>query len=163
MTDKNQIIIDGVDVSKCDSYVPFGTYRGIANTRFEAGDCKYVWIGKCEGANCLFKQLAHKTKECEDLREALKEEVIYKRTYLKSLLDCKEECEKLKSESFTREELISMQEKDIERYCKALEEIEKIVKINCEEICGRKFEDCNDFLCSSKNILDIINKAKGTE
>lgn len=46
------------------------------------------------------------------------------------------------------------------RYLKALEEIGKIVKINCEEICGRKFEDCNDFLCSSKNILDIINKAK---
>lgn len=55
-------------------------------------------------------------------------------------------------------------QKEIEendRYRKALEEIKEIVKINCEEICGRKFEDCNDFLCPSKNIIDIINKAKG--
>lgn len=46
-------------------------------------------------------------------------------------------------------------------YRKALKYIKEIVKINCEEICGRKFEDCNDFLCPSKNIIDIINKAKG--
>ena len=82
--------------------------------------------------NCYFKQLARKTQECEEL----------------------------KSESFTRESLISMQEKDIDRYRKALEEIETVTKINCEEICGRKFTDCKDTSCFSVNILDIISRAK---
>lgn len=43
---------------------------------------------------------------------------------------------------------------------KALKEIETATKINCEEICGRKFTDCKDTSCFSVNILDIINKAK---
>lgn len=47
------------------------------------------------------------------------------------------------------------------RYHKALEEIEKATKINCEEICGRKFEDCNDTSCFSAELLGIVNKAKG--
>lgn len=76
------------------------------------------------------------------------------------------ECDELKEELARIEEDLKYQCVDCmniksDRYRKALEEIGKIVKINCEEICGRKFEDCNDFLCSSKNILDIINKAKG--
>lgn len=83
-------------------------------------------------------------KEYEELKEELKE---LKRQYKLSCLDC--EYKNMKA--------------DVNRYLKALEEIGKIVKINCKGICGRKFEDCNDFLCSSKNILDIINKAKGEE
>lgn len=49
----------------------------------------------------------------------------------------------------------------VDDYKQALEEIETVTKINCEEICGRKFTDCNDTSCFSVNILDIINKAKG--
>lgn len=114
------------------------------------------------------KQLGYKyltiKQECEDLREALKKEVIYKRTYLKSLLDCKEECEALKSESFTREELISMQEKDIDRYRKALDEIEKISHYGTF-----KCVDCVGFNCRActkeqfEIILNIINKTKEIE
>lgn len=48
-------------------------------------------------------------------------------------------------------------------YEKALKEIEKATKINCEEICGRKFEDCNDTSCFSAELLGIVNKAKGGE
>lgn len=42
----------------------------------------------------------------------------------------------------------------------AIEEIEAATKINCEEICGRTFENCNDTSCFSVNILDIIQKVK---
>ena len=64
--------------------------------------------------------------------------------------------EELKSESFTRESLISMQEKDIDRYRKALEEIEKCC-----------LEDTHTFADGTKlrydsldDILDIISKTK---
>lgn len=95
------------------------------------------------------KRLENKIAECEELKEEIKA------------------LEKINSrndqELLRRLTYASNAERQRDRYLKALEEIEKAIKINCEEICGRKFEDCNDFLCSSKNILDIINKAKGKE
>lgn len=98
MTDKEQIIIDGVDVSGCEYFRPNSTLT--CSLGF-GGSCDYKYSDK----QCRFKQLA--------------------------------------------------------RYRKALEEIEAATKINCKEICGRKFEDCNDTSCLSAEFLNIINKAKG--
>lgn len=56
MTNK-QIIIDGVDVSKCN--------------KFDNGEClnPLETVLDCENSpNCLFKQLARKTQECERLK-----------------------------------------------------------------------------------------------
>ena len=59
MTDK-QIIIDTIDVSKCE-YI---TYKDSFNPMCgNTGICCY---GR---KNCCFKQLARKTQECEELRE----------------------------------------------------------------------------------------------
>lgn len=69
-----------------------------------------------------------------------------------------QECEDLKSESFTRESLISMQEKEIDRYRKALEEIEEYAKENDDMLQGYHHEWANN-----KQILEIINKANGDE
>lgn len=55
MTDKEQIIIDGIDVSKC-KYLPYCNDK--------QGNCAFE-------PNCYFKQLARKTKECEELRKEL--------------------------------------------------------------------------------------------
>ena len=73
----------------------------------------------------------------------------------------KKEYEELKNKIKKLRKNLALEIELTARYRKVLEEIKEIVKINCEEICGRKFEDCNDFLCTSKNIFDIINKAKG--
>lgn len=70
---------------------------------------------------------------------------------------------RIKSEIFSLEDLITLQENDIARYCKALVEIEKKIRINCEEICGRKIENCTDISCLSQDILNIIRKAKEIE
>ena len=91
----------------------------------------------------LVEQLISKTQECEEL---LKENQQLRNSLSDSLMF-----------KFTG------QENETNRYRKALEEIEAATKINCEEICGRKFENCNDTSCFSVNILDIINKAKGEE
>lgn len=58
MTNK-QIIIDGVDVSKCE----FLKYDGIGCGIDE---------NYCRGANCYFKQLKRKEQECEKLKARLK-------------------------------------------------------------------------------------------
>ncbi len=51
MTDKEQIIIDGVDVSRCTYVV-----------------CKAT----CKNTDCYYKQLQRKTAECEELKELLR-------------------------------------------------------------------------------------------
>lgn len=136
MEDK-QIIIDGVDVSAC---ISFNKCNGKNLCCYDdTREDKIPFANFCvENKDCHFKQLARKTQECEELKEQLQAN---QPTGI---------CETCMAKAILQND----------KYCKALKEIEEIVKINCEEICGRKFEDCNDFLCSSKNILDIINKVK---
>lgn len=66
MNNKEQIIIDGVDVSRCVHLVDKEACGSM--------ECQSVECGK--NLNCLFKQLARKTQECELLSEnlAIKEE-----------------------------------------------------------------------------------------
>lgn len=173
---KEQIIINGVDVSECLFY----------QSNFEEDyDVKIKhfcsnWHNSCESANnsnCYFKQLARKTQECVklnceiiDMNSIIEDAAINLGNKDFTLYDLpfeikklRQECKALKSESFTREELIGIQEKDIDRYRKALGEIEKELKedIYCEnQECGcDDFEEC--LKCTKEHILDIINKAKG--
>ena len=57
MTDKEQIMIDGVDVSKC--------YRYQKKTGYCEGAFKPEELPFCENFDCKFKRLARKTQECE--------------------------------------------------------------------------------------------------
>ena len=61
MTDKEQIIIDGVDVSECAYF----DYENEGTTECDA------YGNECDANNCYFKQLARKTQECEELKERL--------------------------------------------------------------------------------------------
>lgn len=65
MTDKKQIIIDGVDVSKCICCL-----RICTTTKKPEAICnEYAYCSQTP--NCYFKQLARKTQECESLKEEL--------------------------------------------------------------------------------------------
>lgn len=67
MTDKEQIIINGVDVSGCSGYCPeLGKYNCIALACNSAAICK-------QSPNCYYKQLARKTTECEELKKYISE------------------------------------------------------------------------------------------
>lgn len=143
MTDKEQIIIDGVDVSECLFY----------QSNFEEDyDVKIKhfcsnWHNSCESvnnSNCYFKQLARKTQECEELKEEYTELKLENKELYRILAGLKE-VRKLK-----------------DRYRKALDEIEQELKedIYCEsQECG-----CDDFekclRCTKDQILNIINKVK---
>lgn len=156
MTDK-EIMIDGVDVSKCPDllkeYLPFCYCSTLDKENQEAS---------CAGCFCLFKikQYMNNNKLIEDLRYELK---------------CKEqECEELEERLKRTEEDLKYQCVDCmnvksDRYRKTLEEIEEIAKsFNKNELCFYKEinecdccdmgADCN-YLRRAK-ILYIINKAK---
>ena len=131
--DKEQIMINGVDVGGCRFYqikanklYPKAQYCGSMRNIF------------CEdNPNCYYKQLARKTQECEEL---LKENQQLRNSLSDSLMF-----------KFTG------QENETNRYRKALEEIEKV----CLEDT-RTFADGTQVRYDSLDeILDIINKAKG--
>lgn len=67
-----QIIIDGVDVSKCDRYITNDGYMGIYKTPALKGDCKLHHIGKCKGSECLFKRFKRKEQKLKEITDYCK-------------------------------------------------------------------------------------------
>lgn len=183
--DKEQIIIDGVDVSGC-------RYGEIEKDVFKCS-CEYNVRSASmfckDNPNCHYKLYKRKEQEYEELRqyhnkcceefEKEKQNLIdrynqfskdffigkyCKKEYCDLLKAKEQECEELKREIDLYKTWYRAKHDDIRNllgsYRKALEEIETVTKINCEEICGRKFTDCKDTSCFSVNILDIISRAK---
>ena len=56
MVDKEQVMIDGCNVSKCRYYL-HNLYKSCGEGLVD-----------CEGKDCIFKQLARKEQECEELK-----------------------------------------------------------------------------------------------
>lgn len=120
MTDKEQIMIDGCNVSECLFY----------QSNFEEDyDVKIKhfcsnWHNSCESANnsnCYFKQLARKTQECKQLKE--------------DYAELEQECERLKSYGATLladKNAMEIGRDDYMQRCKRLEQ-------ECEEL-KRKVE-----------------------
>ena len=134
---KEQIIIDGVDVSEC------AIYRS-SHTRTLC--CSGIYCKEQQFYNCYFKQLARKTQECEELKEEYTELKLENKELYRILADLKE-VRKLK-----------------DSYRKALEEIEKVINNILNSCLGRNTAGCRPAhnVCGDLiKILDIINKAKG--
>lgn len=140
MTDKKQIIIDGVDISECK-------YKFQNKEKFNGKPYCLCFNELCEDLsfvcdhNCQIyedcKQLARKTAECEKLKEYIEAN--------KATGIC---------ETCTHKALL-----ENDRYRKALKEIEKILKDEiCEECPGK--EGCKAG-CKEHQCLNIINEAKG--
>lgn len=73
MTDKEQIMIDGVDVSGCESIEHHSLNPITLATEFLSTPMCRAYQSKCEGRNCYFKQLSRKTQECEQQQKTLDE------------------------------------------------------------------------------------------
>lgn len=131
MTDK-QIMIDKVDVSEC-FWLWVNTDKNYKSRCIMNKDV-YSQCTYCKDyPNCLFKQLARKTQECEELKEKYK----WYDHYKDSALLNKKLCDKASDERA--------------RYRKALEEIEEFIEEEDWSILDYVF----------KRIKDIISKAKG--
>lgn len=107
---KEQIIIDGVDVKNC---------KGIDLGLFPLAKCKFLKFKTSDGGiagiwcsdhtNCYYKQLARKTQECESLKEEIE---ILKDNFDTATRDCNElieelrqECEELKKQLMQKSEV----------------------------------------------------------
>lgn len=180
MTDKEEIIIDSVNVAGC--------------VRLQDDEISCDLGGECKGwGNCYYKQLARKTQECEKL-SILAQEESARNGYVEYELNDKlkqktQECENLKAEekylkqccqkageelakhSFEYDgkeknlvvQAIELNEK-YEKLKKALEEIEKVINNILNSCLGRNTVSCRPAhnVCGDLiNILNIINKAKG--
>ena len=150
MTDKEQIIIDGVDVGECKFF------NNITESHYCLGiPCK-------DRPYCYFKQLVRKTQECEELKKYIQEREVWGDHCEFCKHNDKENC---------YQNIILDNLKTINRYRKALEEIEGIIKqtkqqVFCQHCAWYNTDGCNpsDKICGDFiKILDIINltKAKG--
>lgn len=142
MKDK-EIIIDGVDVSKCNwcDFEPDAEpYRRINDG--EDLSCE-------DNPNCYFKQLKRKEQECEKLYIQLETDEEYH----------KEEENTLRKIIKNKEERNIELYKENNKYKQAIDEIEKNIKDYCKIMCmAETRETCE--ICQNTEILDIINKAK---
>ena len=180
MTDKEQIMINGVDVRECE----YLTYQ-------LEEDGQYYWFCKisptggpdeCEyNPECFYKrvlkQLVRKTQECEELKRKLSnQEQLYQNEieiYNQSCLQLRQENDDLYLERLALNTansginaLLEVKEQECDRYRKALEEIEKVINNILNSCLGRNTVSCRPAhnVCGDLiNILDIINKAKGED
>ena len=68
MTDK-EIIIDGVDVSKCGHY-----HYGKCEIDYDEWNNEIIRYNECQNnPNCYYKQLKRKEQECEEYEQTLAE------------------------------------------------------------------------------------------
>ena len=158
----DKIIIDGVDVSECGFLViqqhsdmeSDGIFYSCYNK-----DCEYSICSN--NFDCIYKQLARKTQECEELKD--------KNTKLEKkleLIPCANEALQIGYTAYKKqtEYLLGI----CDRYRKALEEIEEIVKgmrsVFIEEISitAGQLNDriYRESTARFRQILDIINKVK---
>lgn len=140
MTDKEQIIIDGVDVSGCEYYD-----QGICNIP----DVIETYDSCIDKGACYFKQLQRKEKECEEVSNEIVELNVKYETVVnlaKKNADANEYC-------------LQELEKENQKLKQALDEIEELISDDKFIRCPINDDvNCNYF--TRNKILDIINKAK---
>lgn len=167
MTDKEQIIIDGCNVLKC-RYYQYKTLKDCEMRYPESGDCEiglinYLFNGNLDmeklcvdNPNCIFKQLARKTQECENLKSEEK--------YLKQC--CEKAGEELAKHSFDydgKEKNLVVQAMELnEKYEKLEKALEEIVGIAATSLSD-DHDPAEGLYGEMIKILDIISKAKGRE
>lgn len=109
-------------------------YRFSRKTGYCEGAFKPEELPFCENFDCYFKQLKRKEQECEELKEKIKK-------YSK---------------------INEQDTKDFANYKQVLDEIEKIISTPCISTINNCIE-CKCSSCLYKQVLNIINKAKGGE
>lgn len=162
---KEQIIIDGVDVSECEFYVhyDYGKFpHGCSLHKDMFGMPACCDVADC-CKNCYFKQLARKTQECEELKIKLmqKDEVnTFFNTPIEGwssnpcdICENKNNYEQLKEE-LDKEHLLMLEKQDkATRYFLVLNRIKEYIYNNTDF-------DVNDSIQSKTSGYDILQIIK---
>lgn len=135
MTDKEVIIVDGVNVLECDEYY-IEQVTDQVKCSLSGRYCE-------ENKNCMFKQLARKTQECEELKKTSNK-------YYIQVLDERDKLRKEVAKFNEKLELIRLcgtepLKAKCSRYRKALEEIAGIAKDGLNPICYKS--NCSRCQC----------------
>ena len=160
MTDKEQIIVDRVDVSGCKYLNKVVNEEPYCNI-----DEEHLYTCSSD-ENCDYKQLARKTQECEQIKEKYEALKLENQEGYEIVAELKQECEELLKENQQLRNSLSDslmfkftgQENETNRYRKALEEIKGY--INNQGIDNKWNMRIQRF---RSGILDIINKTKDGE
>lgn len=180
---KDQIIIDGVNLSNIRLYLETGHRSSVSTKEFEKiidllerktqeyTDLKEDYNELEQRHNEAFQEFERLKKECEELKEKIEQakdfndkvlygkDELYKnwREQLDKTNQLKKENEELKKK-FQALHLINVQSlvKEVNRYNKALEEIENILASTSGKMRSKLYDYEQD-----AQILDIISKAKG--
>jgi len=143
----NKTTIDGIDVSKCESfYAPNACYS--SQTMFM----------ECErNTNCKFKQLARAKEEIEKWKHQAELGSDTTDRLSKQLENKEQECEELKEKINKYSKINEQDTRDFAKYKQALDEIEKY----CSDIIADRYHySTGAVLIATKLTNDIINKAK---
>ena len=153
MTDKEQVVIDGVDVSGCEY---------ACNTAFGKNGCKHSMMKNIycsKNPNCYFKQLQRKTAECEELKKEIKKLTTeYDRENLHNA-DLAFKNYQIEKANQRQTKIANDLGKNMLKYEQALNEIEEYLKNECVS-CKEQYynQHCED--CETQYFLNIISKAK---
>lgn len=148
MTDKEQIIINGVDVSGCEFLTK--TVHCKAQMSIMGTD-----TNKCRCfPNCYYKQLQRRIAECEELKAYAQAQENQRETYYKEFLKLSQENKELKRKV---ELMMDCPDCKVDEYKKALKGI--------EEYCENQISITGDlpFRTTASDILDIIDRFKKGE
>lgn len=171
MTDKEQIIIDGIAVRNCDFFLSSNKYCGLYSTgcRF-VPNCHFKQLARktqeceelrkkefisnpVEAYENVVKQLARKTQECEDLKLCLQQSKDNNKSTLKLLENKHTECEKLKEEQNEIKKFLGISQKTIMQRLEELHERSDKYKDRILEL-GQECEELKKELATYKKMLD---------
>ena len=171
MTDKEQIIIHEIDVSKCKYH-----NNGWCELPESTDDARNKPCGDMTLFDCYYKQLVNKTQEFEQLEEKYEALKLENEEGYEIVAELKHECKEQEDKIKKLRKNLALEIESTDRYRKALEEIEELIVpvanknpvYNCWELLNKcdKCKSKKDCGAQSpyyvaKQILDIINKAKG--
>jgi hypothetical protein len=98
MTDKKEIIIDGIDVSECE-YRDWRNFCRCDNSKENEGEERITGKGGCEyNPNCYFKQLARAKDKINYMEEDIKIVENARNDLERELKRKEQECEDLKEQ-----------------------------------------------------------------
>lgn len=148
MTDKQEVIIDGVDVSGCKGFNKDGYKRKL----FDCHGKELLGYCLCD-PNCYYKQLQRKIAEYEELKDEICNLSLGINGDIKPKVFGRSLKEILEALLLNK------------RYKQALDEIEKLASKNIREFHFNNLiqtvQVMSDFTKDFKQILDIISRAKG--
>lgn len=176
MNNKEQIIIDGVDVRTCDSFIDYYmvdetrfqdvsediieqdklpvVYKGLPDCLLRKNLCNAYTCHCKDKPNCNFKQLARKTQECEIWKNQVlildEEDVTVEVTQeqFEEYKQLKQECEELKSELHLYKTWYRAKHGDIKNILGRYHKaLDEIEEYTRKQFC----ENCDDFNTTEYN------------